>query len=357
MVLPIGLSFHTFQSMSYVIEVYHKRFAPEKNIFIYALYVMYFPQLVAGPIERPQNLIHQLKVLKEFSYSSSVNGLKLMVVGMYMKVVLADNIAPIVDLVYKNYQNLNSESVLFGVLLFSIQIFCDFAGYSLIAIGASKVLGINLSENFNMPYNSTSLTDFWRRWHVSLTSWFRDYVFIPLGGNMVSKVKYFRNILIVFLLSGLWHGAAWTYIVWGALNGLALILENLLRVKAIPNLFRKIYTYILFSLLLVIFRAENLNAALEIIKRIFNSNNYSFEFFKFEEFLSQSKTETYTLTIILFSIFMTFLIYNLKNSNVYTYIESQKSIYKYLFYLLLCLIILTYGKNTIDGSPFIYFQF
>jgi alginate O-acetyltransferase complex protein AlgI len=357
MVLPIGLSFHTFQSMSYVIEVYCSRYTAEKNLFVYALYVMYFPQLVAGPIERPQNLIHQLKVLKEFSYSSAVNGLKLMVIGMYMKVVLADNIAPMVDIVYKHHQNLNGESVLYGVLLFGIQIFCDFAGYSLIAIGASKILGINLSENFNMPYNSTSLTDFWRRWHISLTTWFRDYIFIPLGGNRVSKVKYFRNILIVFLLSGLWHGAAWTFVIWGALNGLTLIFENLFKVKIIPNLLRKTYTFILVSLLWVFFRAENLNSALEIIGKIFNLNNYSFDFLKFQEFLTQTKAETSTLIIILFSILITFSIYNLKNSDVYNYIESQKSIYKYLFYLLLCLTILIYGKNNIDGSPFIYFQF
>jgi alginate O-acetyltransferase complex protein AlgI len=222
-VLPIGLSFHTFQSLSYVIEVYFGRQKAERDFTIYATYVMFFPQLVAGPIERPQNLLHQFYEKHAFVYERVTSGLKRMAWGFFKKLVVADRLSLYVNDVYAAPHSANGLQLTLATVFFAYQIYCDFSGYSDIAIGSARVLGFKLMENFDTPYHSQSISEFWHRWHISLSTWFRDYVYIPLGGSRVSKPRWYANLLITFGLSGLWHGANWTYVVWGLLNGCYLV--------------------------------------------------------------------------------------------------------------------------------------
>lgn len=226
LILPLGLSFHTFQSLSCVIEVYRGRQRAERNFGIYALYVMFYPQLVAGPIERPQHLLHQFYEVHGFEYRRVTDGLKLMLWGLFKKVVIADRLAALVNPVYDNPMSHPGLSLMLAAFLFAFQIYCDFSGYSDIAIGAAQVMGFRLVENFRRPYFAKSVSEFWRRWHISLSSWFRDYVYIPLGGNRVSRWRHYFNLLVTFLISGLWHGANWTFVVWGALHGLYVLAET-----------------------------------------------------------------------------------------------------------------------------------
>jgi alginate O-acetyltransferase complex protein AlgI len=222
--LPIGLSFHTFQSLSYVVEVYRGRQKAESDFITYATYVMFFPQLVAGPIERPQNLLHQLHEAHRFDYARITSGLKRMAWGFFKKLVVADRLALYVNDVYGSPRSYSGLQLTIATIFFAYQIYCDFSGYSDIAIGSARVLGFKLMENFNRPYCSHSIGEFWKRWHISLSTWFRDYVYIPMGGNRVSRARHYLNLLITFGVSGLWHGANWTYVIWGLLNGIYLIL-------------------------------------------------------------------------------------------------------------------------------------
>ena len=222
-ILPIGLSFHTFQSLSYVVEVYRGKQKAEKNFIVYSTYVMFFPQLVAGPIERPQNLLHQFREEHPFDYARITSGLKRMAWGFFKKLVVADRLALYVNDVYAVPQQYNGLQLSVATVFFAYQIYCDFSGYSDIAIGAAQVLGYRLVENFNTPYYSSSVSEFWKRWHISLSTWFRDYLYIPLGGNRVGEARHVFNLLVTFGISGLWHGANWTYVFWGLLNGFYLI--------------------------------------------------------------------------------------------------------------------------------------
>jgi alginate O-acetyltransferase complex protein AlgI len=226
-ILPIGLSFHTFQSLSYVVEVYRGKQKAEHNFIVYATYVMFFPQLVAGPIERPQNLLHQIREWHAFHYADVTAGLRRMAWGFFKKLVVADRLALYVNDVYSAPRNFNGLQLTLATFFFAYQIYCDFSGYSDIAIGAAQVLGVRLMENFNTPYYSRSVSEFWGRWHISLSTWFRDYLYIPLGGNRVNERRYIANLLITFCVSGLWHGANWTYVLWGLLNGLYLVAGSL----------------------------------------------------------------------------------------------------------------------------------
>lgn len=225
-VLPIGLSFHTFQSLSYTIEVYRGRQASERHFGIFALYVMFYPQLVAGPIERPGNLLHQFREQHDFDYDRVTSGLVLMTWGFFKKVVIADRLAVTVNHIFGNLTSYSGIQLIVTMVFFAFQIYCDFSGYSDIAIGAAQVMGFRLMRNFNRPYFSRSVSEFWSRWHISLSTWFRDYVYIPLGGNRVPKWRWYFNILIVFIVSGLWHGANWTFVAWGAFHGAWMILES-----------------------------------------------------------------------------------------------------------------------------------
>ena len=214
-VLPVGISFYTFQALSYTVDIYRKEIYAEKNILKYALFVSFFPQLVAGPIERSKNLLIQFNKENHFDYDRVKNGLLLMLWGFFMKLVIADRVAMVVDQVYNNYAQYAGFEIAIATVFFAIQIYCDFGSYSNIAIGAAQVMGFTLMENFRQPYFSKSVAEFWRRWHISLSSWFRDYLYIPLGGNRKGKVRKYINLMIVFLTSGLWHGASWHFVVWG----------------------------------------------------------------------------------------------------------------------------------------------
>ena len=277
--LPIGLSFHTFQSLSYVTEVYRGRQKAERHFGIFALYVMYFPQLVAGPIERPQNLLHQFHERKHFDLCRLQDGLSLALWGLFKKVVVADSLAIYTDTVYNASSHHSGASLLVATYCFAFQIYCDFSGYSDIARGVSRVYGIELMKNFDAPYLSKSIAEFWTRWHISLSTWFRDYVYIPLGGNRVSPARNFFNLFFVFMLSGFWHGANWTFIVWGALHGAYLIAGRLwgiirkrLTLSDEPSLLRQglavLLTFHLVLIAWVFFRARDVTTAFDIARRM-----------------------------------------------------------------------------------------
>jgi alginate O-acetyltransferase complex protein AlgI len=264
-ILPIGLSFHTFQAMSYTIEVYRGNVAPERNFAVYALYVMFYPQLVAGPIERPQNILHQLRIEHRFDQKLATWGLRLMLWGFFKKVVVADRLAHIVDVVYTNPDAWAGPILVLATVAFAFQIYADFSGYSDIAIGAAAVMGIQLMTNFRQPYVSRSVSEFWSRWHISLSSWFRDYVYIPLGGNRVGKGRNAFNLMVTFLLSGLWHGANWTYVIWGGLNGAFLVVERTFGLDKGRSVVRVAVTFALICVTWVFFRAASVSDAVNVL--------------------------------------------------------------------------------------------
>lgn len=286
-ILPVGISFYIFQALSYTIDVYRGEVKAEKNFGKYALFVSFFPQLVAGPIERSRNLLTQLEKGHYFNYTRLCHGAWLMLWGYFQKVVIADRCAILVTQVFEHYQSYKGFEIAIAVILFAIQIYCDFGGYSDIAIGAAEVLGIDLMKNFDVPYFSTSIYEFWKRWHISLTSWFRDYVYIPLGGNRKGRLRKYVNIMIVFLLSGLWHGANWTYLFWGGLHGIYQIVgdcikplrENLNARLAVEKesfsyrLANIIGTFILVDFAWIFFRAGSISDAVGIVKQMFAEFN------------------------------------------------------------------------------------
>jgi len=285
-ILPIGLSFHTFQSLSYVIEVYRGKQKAEHNFGIYSLYVMFYPQLVAGPIERPQNLIHQFYEEHYFDYSRVTNGLKLMAWGMFKKVVIADRLAVLVNQIYNAPTEYSGPYFVLATVFFAFQVYCDFSGYSDIAIGSAQVMGFKLMDNFNRPYFSKSIAEYWKRWHISLSTWFRDYLYLPLSqrvGLVIGSWRWYFNFFIVFVISGLWHGANWTYVVWGALHGFYFIFAMWIKdfrervykrigIKSYPRLFKYYQIITTFSLVcfaLIFFRAKNISDAFYIVGHLF----------------------------------------------------------------------------------------
>ncbi|MCB0064248.1 MAG: MBOAT family protein [Caldilineaceae bacterium] len=281
--LPVGISFYTFQTLSYVIDVYRGKIEPERHFGIYALYVSFFPQLVAGPIERATHLLPQFRQQMTFDQARVASGLRLILWGLFKKVVIADRLAIYVNQVYNNPSEQGALTLLIASYFFAFQIYCDFSGYSDIAIGVARVLGFDLMQNFRQPYMARSLSSFWRRWHISLSTWFRDYLYIPLGGNRVPQWRWYSNLFIVFLVSGLWHGAAWHFVIWGALHGILVVLEAALsnralwgarwlrrdeplRLPAIVNIFA---TFHVVLLTWIFFRANSLPDALLILGRLF----------------------------------------------------------------------------------------
>lgn len=285
-ILPIGLSFHTFQAMSYTIEVYRGTQKAERHFGIYALYVMFYPQLVAGPIERPQNVLHQFHKPHAYDFEEVKAGLMQMAFGFFKKCVIADRLVLFLDPAFHNPDQYNGLSLLLATFFFTIQIYCDFSAYSDIAIGAARVMGFRLMENFHTPYFAHSISEFWRRWHISLSTWFRDYLYIPLGGNRKGEARTYFNRFVVFLVSGLWHGANWTYVIWGGLHGLYIVLD-IAKDKYFPGLkrgsrqqqlagssvsrrvFGVVFTFVLVMLTWVFFRAHSVGDAFLILGRIF----------------------------------------------------------------------------------------
>lgn len=288
-ILPVGISFYTFQTLSYSIDIYRKKLTPSSNWISFFSFVSFFPQLVAGPIERATSLLPQFEIKKSFDYNSSVDGLRQILWGFFKKIVIADNCAKIVNSIFDNYDTMPGSMLVLGAILFAFQIYCDFSGYSDIAIGISRMFGFNLKKNFAFPYFSRDIAEFWRRWHISLSTWFRDYLYIPLGGSKVGKGKRIRNTFIIFIVSGFWHGPNWTFIAWGAINAflfLPLLLSNTNRKnieivsenKLFPrftDIVKICVTFILVCFAWIFFRAESINEAFLYISNIFNPSLFT----------------------------------------------------------------------------------
>ena len=284
LILPVGISFYTFQTLSYVIDVYRGNIKTEPNFFFYALFVSFFPQLVAGPIERPDNLIPELKEPHKWSNENAVKGAKHVMVGFFKKIAVADIISVYVNSVYNDVENATALGVIIATALFAVQIYCDFSGYTDIAIGCARIMGIRLMKNFDHPYTATTIKEFWGRWHISLSSWFKDYLYIPLGGNRCSKLRHLFNLMLVFTLSGFWHGAAWTYVIWGALHGVYRIIGTLTMKKRNDLVaragfttdhpavvwIRRIITFVLVDFAWLFFRANSIRDAFSLIKTLFS---------------------------------------------------------------------------------------
>jgi D-alanyl-lipoteichoic acid acyltransferase DltB (MBOAT superfamily) len=283
-ILPVGISFYTFHGLSYVLDIYNGKTKPTRNMVDYSLFVSFFPLLVAGPIERATHLLPQLQRPRYFSYEKAVSGLRQILWGLFKKIVVADNCATIVNTVFAHHGEVHASTLVLGAVLFSFQLYGDFSGYTDIALGSARLLGIDLLKNFNFPYFSRDIAEFWRRWHISLATWFRDYLYIPLGGSRVSKAKTIRNTFIVFLLIGFWHGANWTFIVWGLLYALLFMPLLLLgksrnntgvvaagrRLPSLKELFQMLLTFALVTLTRIVFRAETIGVAFQYIKNLFS---------------------------------------------------------------------------------------
>jgi alginate O-acetyltransferase complex protein AlgI len=270
--LPVGISFYTFQAMSYSIDVYRGNTQPEKHLGYFALFISFFPQLVAGPIERTKNLLPQLKVKHQFSYHQVVSGLRLVTWGLFKKVVIADQVAVAVNSIYGQHEVAGGGWILVAQLLFTVQIYCDFSGYSDIAIGTARMLGINFKRNFNRPFFSKSIKEFWSRWHISLSTWFKDYLYIPLGGNRKVKWRWYYNLFITFLISGLWHGANWTFLVWGGIHGLVLVFETMVKYRTSKSIFiraaQMVTTVAIVIFAFHFFRADSIHQAMVMNKKM-----------------------------------------------------------------------------------------
>jgi D-alanyl-lipoteichoic acid acyltransferase DltB (MBOAT superfamily) len=352
--LPVGISFYTFHGMSYVFDIYRGKTTPVGNVIEYAVFVSFFPLLVAGPIERATNLLPQVQKKREFNYTQAVQGMRLILWGFFKKIVIADSLATIVDRVYGNYTEYSGATLLLATIYFSFQIYCDFSGYSDIAIGTAKLFGFELLSNFKFPYFSRNIGEFWRRWHVSLSSWFKDYLYIPLGGSKVGKLKAIRNTFIIFLISGLWHGANWTFVFWGGINAMLfipLLLSNKNRKftgeivaahKSLPSakeLMQMISTFMLVSLARIFFRSPDLHAAFDYIRHM-TKNLYSKP-----DFL------TFLPLIILFVL----LEWTQRRDERDVLRVENKVLKNALYFSLAVLIIFHY--QFIDKTQFIYFQF
>ena len=367
LVLPVGISFYTFQTLSYAIDVYRGDVKAERNFFFYALFVSFFPQLVAGPIERPDNLIPQLREAHPWSTPDAIKGAKHMMVGFFKKVCVADLLSTAVDSVYNSPDEAGSLAIVIATVLFAIQIYCDFSGYTDIAIGCARIMGIRLMKNFDHPYSATTIKEFWSRWHISLSSWFRDYLYIPLGGSRCARPRHLLNLFIVFIVSGLWHGANWTFVVWGALHGIYQIVGNLTakpRARLIEKAGkspdspavvwpRRVITFILVCFAWIFFRANSMSDAMLLLKNLF-----SFTGGGFDATLSAMGINLTTALLMIVSVALLFLV-----DRMLTYDDSPDgsdvltahSGFVYFVWVILLSWALLLSKDMI--STFIYFQF
>lgn len=356
-ILPIGISFYTFHGLSYVIDIYHKRIDCEKNWINYSLFVSFFPLLVAGPIERATHLLPQIREKRIFSYENGVDGVRQILWGMFKKIVISDYCAIYVNDIFSNTADLSGSSSLMGAFLFSIQIYCDFSGYSDIATGTARLFGFDLLQNFSFPYFSRSISEFWKRWHISLSSWFKDYLYIPLGGNKLGKRKTIRNIFIVFLLSGLWHGANWTFIAWGLLHAIyfiptiyrknRVIETNVVAFgKIVPSMkefFQMTITYSLTMIAWIFFRSATLSEALNYVKNLFTN-----ELFTSTRFLDIQ------LMMLIFGFILIEWMGREQKYAIQTLVNRIPKVLRWILYLVLAYSIFMFsGKK----EEFIYFQF
>lgn len=358
-ILPVGISFYTFQTLSYTIDVYKKKLEPTEDLVAFSAFVCFFPQLVAGPIERATNLLPQFYKKRTFEYDKAVDGMRQILWGLFKKVVIADNCAEYANLIFNNYQDYNGSTLLLGAIFFTFQIYGDFSGYSDIAIGTSRLFGFNLMQNFATPYFSRDIAEFWRRWHISLSTWFRDYLYIPLGGSRGGTWMKVRNTFIIFLVSGFWHGANWTFIVWGGLNALYFLPLLLLKRnrtnlgvvaegRMLPSL-REFWqmgtTFLLTVLAWVFFRAENISHATSFLQKVF-----SITIIKSPYYPGIGLTK-YTLIFILILVIVEWI--NRGKSHSLMTLPKNKIVRYSIYYILVISIILNSGSE----QQFIYFQF
>lgn len=357
-ILPVGISFYTFQTLSYTIDIYRRRIQPTQSALAFFTFVAFFPQLVAGPIERAKHLIPQFEQKTAFSYKQATSGLKLMLWGLFKKMVIADQLAKIVNIVYAQPEQYGSWTIILATFLFAYQIYCDFSGYSDIAIGTARLFGIELMTNFKTPYLSKSFREFWRRWHISLSTWFRDYVYIPLGGNRGNSVLWVRNIMITFIVSGLWHGANVTFLIWGALQGLLLVAERYLLSTNNPlNKFKQFFgwltTYVVIGLSWLPFRAESFHHLQTLVKNISHSTSESqlLQFiYNADHFTDAGKVLLFIFPVFLFSEFL------MKEKSFDEFISGFSRPIQIGVYYLIIIVILFFG--VLNSAPeFIYFQF
>jgi D-alanyl-lipoteichoic acid acyltransferase DltB (MBOAT superfamily) len=359
-ILPVGISFYTFQTLSYTIDVYKKRLEPTRDFIAFSAFVSFFPQLVAGPIERATNLLPQFYKKRKFEYPNAIDGLRQILWGLFKKVVIADNCAKYANYIFDNSADLNGSTLVLGAVFFTFQIYGDFSGYSDIAIGVSRLFGFNLKQNFAFPYFSRDIAEFWRRWHMSLSTWFRDYLYIPLGGSRGKLTKTIRNVFIIFIVSGFWHGANWTFIVWGALNALYFLpilltknnrnhLNTIAEGKHLPSFKEFGLMMITFALTVfawVFFRAETIEHAFSYISVIFSDSLFSLPYFK------DGTLALPTVVLVVFFILVEWF----GRQDKYA-IESMLMNHKWLkwifYYLIVVLIFVFAGSN----QEFIYFQF
>jgi D-alanyl-lipoteichoic acid acyltransferase DltB (MBOAT superfamily) len=361
-ILPVGISFYTFQTMSYTIDIYKGKLKPTKNFIGFAAFVSFFPQLVAGPIERAMNLLPQILTKRKFNQVQAIQGVRLVLWGLFKKVVIADALAPSVDVIFSDYAAYPSHILIMGAVFFAFQIYCDFSGYSDIARGLAKFLGLELMVNFNFPYFSRSIAEFWRKWHISLSTWFRDYLYIPLGGSRAGASKSLRNVFIIFLISGFWHGANWTFIAWGGIHALLFVpsfvrknnrnhLEDITPSKFfLPNirdLLSILYTFIIVTIAWVFFRASSIDTAIDYLYHVFLLDFSAFTFINPYDNQVLFKEYIYLAALIVLEyLFITKLV------NFY----SNNRIKGVLFDAILFVLIIINNPIS-DSLSFIYFQF
>jgi alginate O-acetyltransferase complex protein AlgI len=354
-ILPVGISFYTFQTLSYTIDVYRRKIEPSSSILNFSVFVAFFPQLVAGPIERAKHLLPQFSKKRIFSEERAISGIHLILWGLFKKIVIADSCAIYVNAIFDNYENMNSASLLLGAFYFAFQIYGDFSGYSDIAIGTGRLLGFDLMRNFNFPYFSRNIAEFWRRWHISLSTWFRDYLYIPLGGSRGSKWQQLRNVFIIFLASGFWHGANWTFVIWGGLHALFFLpllfrnqnrrhLNQVAENKMLPSfkeLLQMLCTFGLTSFAWIFFRADSLVHALNFIKRIFTNHSLEIQYLSIERYNIEM--------LLIIGIFI--LLEWVHRHFEHPFIGS----FKWVKIILIILMLLTLGVYS-EKQEFIYFQ-
>jgi alginate O-acetyltransferase complex protein AlgI len=358
-ILPVGISFYSFQSLSYSIDIYRGKIKPTNDFISFMTFVSFFPQLVAGPIERASDLLPQFLKARAFRKEHLISGFRFILYGLFKKMVIADRMAYFVDLVYDSPDSYNGTVLLAATFMFGIQIYCDFSGYSDIAIGSARLLGFDLMQNFRTPYLASSFRDFWRRWHISLSTWFRDYVYIPLGGNQVNQRRWIINILLTFTLSGLWHGASVTFLIWGFLHGLYLVVEQLISKFAAwhkrLNWLNLLITYVLVNLTWIFFRANSIEDCVVIFS---GWGNMNIDFMPQLSQAFQTNNEFRVYTISLLAGFPIFLIFELliKQDNINTLILKSGITFRWMIYLFLAFMIFIFG--VLNAAPqFIYFQF
>lgn len=373
LMLPVGISFYTFQTVGYVVDVYKGKIKPERHLGKYATFVSFFPQLVAGPIERTSNLLPQIDSKKEFDYNKATYGIKLMAWGFFKKMVVADGMSPYADVVFANVKGYTGFSLMMAMFLFTIQIYCDFSGYSDIAIGSAKLLGVDLMTNFKSPYFSTSIKEFWSRWHISLSTWFRDYVYIPLGGNRVGSFRHKLNLLITFLVSGLWHGANWTFVLWGGIHGAIQVLETgvakLLKkesstkevssntgiINAILWWVKVLVVFLIASIAWVFFRAGTISDAFYVLKNMLVGVMSPVAYVR-DGMNAIGVTGTIMVHFVFCTIVLGIYDYISLKMDVINAVSSKSLIARWIFYIGLIVMIMML-KPAVNSSQFIYFQF